>query len=116
MTEVKDTKAIQRALRGNLESAMRIMVEDLASRAAKDAPIEEGTLRASAHPSVEVKGGEILGRVTFSMPYAQVQHEDLTFVHPKGGKAKYLEGNMTTMAPRYMDAMAKAAKRAIDHG
>ena len=114
MAEVKDTKAIRQALRGSLESGMRSVVEDLAGRAIKEAPVKEGTLRASANPSVEVHGNEVTGRVTFALPYAEAQHEHLEFQHPRGGKAKYLEGPLTDMAPRYAETLGKIAKRAIN--
>lgn len=116
MPEVKDTKAIRRALKGSIEDAMRIAVEDLLGRAVRDAPVDEGTLRGSGAASVEVHGDTVIGRVTFGVPYARAQHEGIDFQHPKGGKAKYLEANLTAMVPRYKAAIAKAAARSIDRG
>lgn len=95
---------------------MRIAVEDLLGRAQRDAPVDEGTLRGSGVASVEVQGDEVIGKVTFGLPYARRQHEDQSYQHPKGGKAKYLESNLTAMAPRYKAALAKAAAKAIDRG
>ena len=45
--------------------------------------------------------GSIEGYVRFNTPYAVAQHERLDFVHPKGGKAKYLEEPLTQNADRY---------------
>jgi hypothetical protein len=116
MNDLRDTKAIRRALEGSLEDAMRIAVEDLLGRSVRDAPVDEGTLRGSGTATVEVHGQEVIGKVTFGVPYARAQHEGVTFSHPKGGKAKYLEANLTSMAPRYKDILAKTAKRALDRG
>lgn len=95
---------------------MRIIVEDLLGRAVRDAPVDEGTLRGSGSTSVEVHGNEVTGTVTFGVPYAEVQHEHTEFQHPKGGQAKYLEGPLTEMAPRYKQALAKAAQKALERG
>ena len=46
-------------------------------------------------------GDAVVGEVGFNTPYALAQHERLDFHHPKGGKAKYLESNLTERAGRY---------------
>ena len=116
MPEIKDTRAIRRALQGSLEDAIRIAAEDLLGRAVRDAPVDEGTLRASGAATVETHGSDVEGRVTFGTPYARAQHEGTNFVHPKGGQAKYLEANLTAMAPRYKAALQKAAQKALSRG
>jgi hypothetical protein len=116
MNDLRDTKAIRRALEGSLEDAMRIAVEDLLGRAVRDAPVDEGTLRGSGTATVEVHGQEVIGKVTFGTPYARAQHEGLDFEHPKGGKAKYLESNLTALAPRYKKILAASARKALDRG
>lgn len=114
MADIKTTEGIQRAIRGNMTAAMRTIVEDLAGQASQKAPIKEGTLRASAHPSVETHGREVVGKVTFALPYARAQHEGLHFHHPRGGQAKYLEGPLTAMRPRYEKVLAEVMRRAIN--
>ena len=116
MPEIQDTRAVRRALLGSIEDAMRIATEDLLGRAVKAAPVDEGTLRASGTATVEVKGDEVEGRVTFATPYARRQHEETEWEHPKGGQAKYLEGPLTEMAPRYKTVLEKAARKAIERG
>jgi len=117
----------QAAVRGMVENT-----EDLLGRAMRDAPVDEGTLRASGSAEVYangravarrgfrevadqpeapemverkvVEGGlgdAVVGEVGFNTPYALAQHERLDFHHPKGGKAKYLESNLTERAGRY---------------
>lgn len=39
--------------------------------------------------------------------YAERQHEDLTYSHPNGGKAKYLEDPLYEYAPRWEAVVAK---------
>lgn len=87
---------------------------DLEGRAERDAPIKEGTLRGSASSSVEKRaGGGVRAVVSFSTPYAAVQHERRDFEHPRGGKAGYLGDNLKAMAPTYAQGLAAAARSAL---
>lgn len=90
------------------ENALRIIGNDLWGKAAKKAPMDEGTLQGSGVVDVErtAKGVEV--SVSFSTPYAAAQHEGLDFHHPKKGEAKYLEGPFKEMLPRYQAALEKA--------
>lgn len=90
--------------------------DDLAGRAALDAPIEEGTLRGSTSTKTTRRpggGGDVV--VAFSTPYAARQHEETTWEHPRGGKAKYLEDNLKAQAGNYRrhlrDKVAEALRR-----
>lgn len=98
--------------------------EDLAARSALDAPIETGTLRASVSPGpgegesaiTEQEFGDrtlLTAEVSFSTPYAARQHEEVTWKHPEGGKAKYLESNLLAMAPRYEEALRATVEKAM---
>jgi len=118
--------------------------EDLLGRAMRDAPVDEGTLRASGTAEVyangravarrgfqEVEGqpeapemvthqvqegglgDAVVGDVGFNTPYALTQHERLDFNHPKGGKAKYLESNLTQQADRYQDNLSDHLREAL---
>jgi hypothetical protein len=119
--------------------ALTVVVEDLAGRAQRDAPIDEGTLRGSmaidwivnrrrftgagARATAEavaqalVKGGQAVtvdAEVSFNTIYAARQHEELDWEHPKGGRAKYLEANLLAQAGRYnrvLDMAVQAAQR-----
>ncbi len=67
-------------------------------------PWEEGILRDSGFvelPQVERDTISVLmGFGGAAQDYARVQHEDLSFNHPRGGGAKYLEKPMLANAPR----------------
>lgn len=103
-------------MKGSLEAGMRIVAEDLLGRAQREVPRDEGTLAGSGSASVEVHGDRVVARVNFDTPYAKRQHEDVTLSHPKGGKAKYLEGPLTEMGPRYARAIGEVVKRGMPHG
>jgi len=118
--------------------------EDLLGRSMRDAPVDEGTLRASGTAEVYANGhavarrgfrevadqpeapemvsrpvqegglgDAVVGEVGFNTPYALTQHERLDFNHPKGGKAKYLESNLTQQADRYQDNLSDHLREAL---
>lgn len=97
------------------ERALRIILEDLAGKASRDAPVAEGTLRASA--DVEVHRNDTLGilegTVSFNTVYAARQHEETEWEHPKGGRAKYLEHNLKADQSRYDRIIALAMRGAF---
>lgn len=93
--------------------AMRTIGEDLLGQAQRDAPVEEGTLRGSGQTHTTVFGDRVETEVSFDTVYAARQHEEVTWKHPKGGKAKYLEDNLKAMAPRYLAALAAAVRKAL---
>lgn len=113
---MSELDAVLRRQRLAAERALRIVADDLLGRAQRIAPKEEGTLEASGHtePDIGVRrtrdGGEIV--VAFAAPYAAVQHENLTYRHDEGRQAKYLEGPLKEMEPRYTAAIGAAVKRA----
>ena len=72
--------------------------EDLKGRSVEQAPVDTGDLRgncAVSHKPLEA-------RVGYSLPYALVQHENLQFKHPQGGKAKYLEDPFNEQKDNYI--------------
>lgn len=93
--------------------ALEVIGNDLAGQAARDAPIEEGTLRGAATVELEVgpQGVEVV--VAFPLVYAARQHEETSWKHPVGGKAKYLEDPLKAMLPRYERALAAAVARGL---
>lgn len=87
--------------------------EDLLGKAQRDAPVEEGTLRASGELELSVRPDEIEATVSFNTVYAARQHEETEWQHPKGGRAKYLEANLQADAPRYERIIGLAVKVAL---
>jgi hypothetical protein len=154
----------QAAVKGMIKNT-----EDLLGRSMRDAPVDEGTLRASGSAAVYANGravarrgfrevspsfglsreeltelegrygrrpadaeappdlamqerravhegglgDAVIGEVGFNTPYALAQHERLDFNHPKGGKAKYLEDNLTEQADRYQGNLKDHLREAL---
>ena len=94
-------------------AALTIIGEDLLGKAQREAPVDEGTLRGSGQSKVTVTPAGVEVEVSFATPYAARQHEEATWKHPKGGKAKYLEDPLKEMAPRYTAALAAAIRKAF---
>lgn len=112
---MSEADAIGRKMKAAARRAVEASCEDLLGRAQREAPVEEGTLRGSG--SVEIRsnpdGTGVSGEVSFDTVYAARQHEEVTWTHPKGGKAKYLEDPLKAMAPRYAAAIAAAVRQSI---
>lgn len=83
------------------KSAMREFAEIVGGAAQRDAPILEGILRGSEDVEVTVNrfAGTVRATISFNTPYAAKQHEELSYNHPRGGKAKYLESHVKAYAP-----------------
>lgn len=50
--------------------------------------------------------GDLTGTVVVDQIYAQVQHEELTFNHPRGGQALYLQAPLMENYPHYLQTYA----------
>jgi hypothetical protein len=74
------------------------------------APVDEGTLRASATLK-DVDADTV--SVGFYTPYAAKQHEEVGYRHPKGGQAKYLESVLTEEQPTIKALIAASVRRAF---
>lgn len=64
----------------------------------------------------KLKGMSLKGKktmtvsVVYTAPYARIQHEDMTFNHPNGGQAKYLE----QPARQLQAEMASIVRRSVE--
>jgi hypothetical protein len=85
----------------------------LQGEAQRLAPIEEGTLRASAHHEVVETPVGVEVTVSFDTVYAARQHEELGWAHPRGGQAKYLEQPLKDNLHRYEATLAAAVRKAL---
>lgn len=84
-----------------VEGAVELWAEAILHDAILEAPVDEGTLRGSGHieESPVGLGPDVIAReVSFTTPYAARQHEETTWNHPKGGKAKYLSDPLKARA------------------
>lgn len=116
-----------------LEKEMETAALDLAGKAAMRAPVKTGDLRGSwfavtdrrnllqasgdSQPQSARLGTPSVGKyeiaVGFSEPYAEKQHETLTFRHELGGEAKFLENPFKEMSKTYVDNIGEAIKKAV---
>lgn len=119
----------ERRARGMMR-AVKNTAEAVAGDAQRRAPVDEGTLRASAEVAFIVDGHRFDGDnayeaalaaavvaaragvlrrveadVSFNTVYAARQHEETEWIHPKGGEAKYLESAMREQAPNLRRAL-----------
>lgn len=103
---------------GGIILALRDEVDDLAlalqGAAQKAAPVDEGTLRGSATSETVLRGDEIEATVRFggmASRYAEIQHENTEFRHPKGGQAHYLYGAGSPWEKRQRSWMRRLDRR-----
>ena len=102
----------QRLLTGGA-AGVQAWLEMVLGGAQRNAPVEEGTLRGAGYVDVQIDfgAGTVDGQVGFPLVYAARQHEELTWRHPRGGKAKYLEDEFKGNLPTYEQTVAAAAAR-----
>ncbi|WP_132974547.1 hypothetical protein [Ornithinimicrobium sufpigmenti] len=91
----RPTRDPRQAVHDGTERGVYLAAEHLKGVAQQSAPVDESTLRNSA--AVTHDGTQAI--VSFDTPYAARQHEELTWHHPRGGGAKYLERPMVTEQP-----------------
>lgn len=91
--------------------AIRVWANHVLGEAQRLAPVEEGSLRAAGEMEVfETDAGASIV-ISFSTAYAARQHEELSYRHPKGGQAKYLETPFKANVNR-LEPLVSAAVRA----
>jgi hypothetical protein len=89
----------------------KAFMDDVLGAAQRIAPLEEGTLSASADQEVIETANGVKVRGFFSTVYAARQHEDLTLRHREGRRAKYLEEPFKAAVPRYAPGLARVLER-----
>ena len=83
-----EVKARERA---GAERGLYLWAELILEEATKLVPLKVGTLERSGHAWPPSRVGRLRAAVSYDTPYAVVQHENMTFHHPRGRQAKYLE-------------------------
>lgn len=106
-----DTAEARRRWQRAAERAVTRVGERILGEAQREAPVEEGTLRASGELDVDARPGEVVAEVSFNEVYAARQHEETSWHHPLGGKAKYLEDPVKRNAPALGRALFGELKR-----
>ena len=89
LTWAIDRGAVMQALKKVTKKGTRNALDHLAAESKKQVPLDQGTLRASCYVDVSDDGME--GTVSYDTKYAVRQHEELSYNHQRGRKAKYLE-------------------------
>lgn len=98
------------------KQAINECLADLQNKSVQACPIgKTGDLRASINPAEEFEEtpntvSKTLGPDT---DYALIQHENLTFNHPKGGGAKYLEKPFDENKSTYETKIKETVKNAL---
>lgn len=85
--------------------------EHILGESRKEVPHEEGTLERSG--AVTMDDTELRVAVSYDMPYAVRQHEDLSLQHDEGRKAKYLEDPLNREAATALDIVGAEIRRAL---
>ncbi|MFG2976302.1 hypothetical protein ACGFYY_25380 [Streptomyces sp. NPDC048331] len=84
------------------EDGLQRALEHLLAESRKIVPLDEGTLERSSRV---IRNG-LEGAVVYDTVYAKRQHEELTWKHLPGRKAKYLEGPLNSERAVMLELMA----------
>lgn len=104
-----------RAERGAIEGGVQGLnnaAERLVALSVPLTPIDLGDLR-SATTATHATPATLEARVSNDMEYAARQHEELSWRHPEGGQAKFLEGPARDHAQELIDLVAAAIRRSV---
>lgn len=92
-------------------TGLNLAGEHLRGVSQRQVPHMEGTLEASAAVNLDPTGHTVA--VSYDTPYARRQHEELTYHHPHGRKAKYLEDPLRNEAKTMVALLAAQVRRAM---
>lgn len=121
---------IKKALARNPEVTTKKVTSillNLANKSAKMAPVDTGDLRndcmaelngvtifarkthiANVKPTLKASGS-----VSYDLPYAVRQHEELGYKHPRGGEAKFLEKPFEQNLEKYVTSIHNIPEEVI---
>lgn len=88
---------------------VELAAEHLLQVSTQQAPLEEGDLARSGEVSTD--RSDNAAAVSYDRPYAVRQHEELTWQHNAGKKAKYLEDPMNEERDTMLAIIAQAARK-----
>lgn len=116
-------KQLKKAIQRNPKATAKVVTDialDLAGRSCRKAPVDMGDLRNNctakvnstktfenqrATGSAPKPSLKVSAEVGYDLPYAMRQHEELSYNHPKGGQAKYLEQPFLENEQKYIDKL-----------
>ena len=74
-------------------------------------PFREGHLARSGRVTVRVRGDNITGTISYHTPYARRQHEETSWRHPHGRRAKFLETALARNRGEVLSIVANRMRR-----
>lgn len=90
---------------------LRMAAEFVLGRSRAQVPIEEGPLERSGVATVDESS--LTAAVSYDTPYAVRQHEEMTYRHDPGRKAKYLEDPLNESAETVAEIVAAQVRRSL---
>jgi len=118
VTGTKKVRAeLKKAARQHREAALAAIYQkglQIIGQAVELAPVEFATLRRSHYTTLpDGRGNVDLG---FGTIYANRQHEETSWHHPKGGQAKFLEIPLKKAQSGFASAVAAQTRRNVKSG
>lgn len=107
----------KQALRGTRAGAargLRVASEYVLGLSRAQVPIDEALLERSGVATVDETA--LTAAVSYDTPYAVRQHEELTYRHDPGRKAKYLEDPLNESAGTVARIIAAQVRRSLNGG
>ncbi|BCJ64149.1 minor capsid protein [Polymorphospora rubra] len=112
MTDIEwDGARVLARIRAATMAGLEVGAEHLLQVSSSLAPHEEGDLERSGEVSKDEDG--LVVAVSFDRPYAARQHEDMTYRHDAGRKAKFLEEPMHGEKPTVLALIHQRARREL---
>ena len=102
---------IEALIEGASAAGLLLAAEHLLQVSRTEVPIEEATLERSGVASVDE--GDLTAAVSYDTVYAVRQHEELTWRHDEGRKAKYLEDPMNNERDTLLELAAAPIQDAL---
>lgn len=102
-------RVISDRMRHATADAILVGMEYLLTEANKTVPLDESMLEKSGTSSVDERA--LVGAVSYDTPYAARQHEDLTYRHTPGRRAKWLELTLVEDGPTALAVIATQIRR-----
>jgi hypothetical protein len=106
-----DLADLDTRLQAGAVKGLGVALEHLLQVSREQVPHEEGTLERSGTTSVDA--ADLRGALSYDTPYAVIQHEDLTFRHDEGRKAKYLEDPFDSEQQTMQELIAAQIRRSL---
>lgn len=103
------TSRVKESTREGAIDALWRGTEFILAKSNETVPVEEHVLQASG--SAQVDESDLVGVVSYDTPYAVKQHEERTYTHKDGRRAKYLELTLQEQADAVRNLMVDQLKR-----